>query len=104
MNRKRKAVIFVTVAIMLLGASPAYAGDCGSDNITVVVMNASRFSGFCIGVIDTVFSEYVIPPKTTVKQVETIVFRYLEAHPEEWHLCGATLVIKAIAEKYPKRK
>ena len=123
MTRKRKTVIFIMAAIMLLVGSTAYAGCFINGNELMKLsdeqskgvksggffnaqsaVRAGEFAGYCMGVVDATIDQYDIPSGVGQVQIESIISRYLKAHPEEWHLCGADLVIKAIKQAYPKRK
>lgn len=66
---------------------------------------ASMGLGFVIAV-DSAFRgiTFCIPPSVENGQLLDIVHQYLETHPEERHLNGATLVSRAIAQKFPCRK
>jgi hypothetical protein len=73
-----------------------------------VTMDAGIFMGYVMGVSDAMDkdTEYLLasPGKMTVGQVCSIVGKYLDNHPEEWHLSGAEIVRKALRDAFLKNK
>lgn len=42
----------------------------------------------------------VCAPEATAGQMAAIVYRYLDAHPEQWHLDGNILVVRALGRAW----
>lgn len=61
------------------------------------------FVGFVVGVWDSHESEFS-KAEVSRGQVCTVVMNYLKNHPEEWHLTGKTLVLKALRIAFPKKR
>lgn len=63
--------------------------------------NSAVLMGYVQGVCDTYDD---LPEGVTIGQLVTIVGRYLDTHPEEWHLPGSIIVRKAMTEAFVNKK
>lgn len=127
MTMKRKTVIFIMAAIILMVASTAYAEgntrrcfvfgndlmkwyrgydrffNLGSKELNDA-MDAMHFAGYYEAVVDLVINTYDLPRDVTLRQYQAIIVNYLKEHPEQWNFCASGLIIKAIKQAYPKAK
>jgi len=61
------------------------------------------YEGYVTGVTDATVSMYSFDSTVTVRQICTVVARYLKQHPERWNEPASDLVISALKEAYPKK-
>jgi Rap1a immunity proteins len=59
--------------------------------------------GYVAGVADSyeVLGVVCVPSKVTLGQLQDVVLKYLDAHPEGRHNIAASLVLKALTEAFP---
>jgi hypothetical protein len=65
-------------------------------------LQAAEYMAYVIGVFDATTSSYNLPAQATTGQVIAVVSKYLKEHPEDWSKPAADLVVKALAEAFPK--
>ncbi len=61
------------------------------------------FIGFVTGVFDTISTTLCISDDITVRQVQAIVAKYLNEHPEQWGRPAYALVTFALRSAFPCR-
>lgn len=64
-------------------------------------LSASRFMGYVTGVSDSLGGSICVPENVTVGQLGAVVTKYLNDHPDQWHLAGSHLVAKALEATFP---
>ena len=63
-----------------------------------------QYMGYVVGVSEAMGWLIEIPTGTTVEQICHVVGKYLDAHPQDWHLPACTLVVAAVLEAYSTPK
>ncbi|MEK6804184.1 MAG: Rap1a/Tai family immunity protein [Nitrospirota bacterium] len=106
----------ITIAALISGAfSDASAAFYDGNNLIPMMqegekanrsekadyLSASRFMGYVTGVADSLGGSICIPESVTISQLGAIVTKYLNEHPDEWHLAGSHLVTKALRVTFP---
>ena len=60
------------------------------------------FMGYVAGVFDLSDDTYLYPVKPTIRQVCSVVAKYLKDNPKEWNLPGDLIITKALKKAFPK--
>jgi hypothetical protein len=62
------------------------------------------FMGYVAGVFDLSDDYYLYPvkPKPTIRQICSIVAKYLRENPKEWDSPADSLIVKALKKAFPK--
>ena len=60
------------------------------------------FMGYVAGVYDLSDDANLYPVKPTIRQVCSIVAKYLRENPKEWDLPGDFVITKALKKAFPK--
>lgn len=81
----------------IVDAMLANADDPVIKSLLASVLNPSGHTGF--GYLHSFHA--CGPASATVGQLRAVVVKYLEAHPENWHLGASTLVAAALREAFP---
>jgi hypothetical protein len=86
----------------------AYKATEGPSATSKQSHDSALFMGYVTGVCDAVLQTDINFAKATsdqmtVGQVSVIVGKYLDDHPEEWHLSGAVIVRKALRKAFVKK-
>ena len=68
------------------------------------VVLANYAAGYIKGVVDSLNGEEFCPLGILVGQIIDVVFRYLDAHPDQRPLSAHLVVITALKEKFPCAK
>lgn len=61
------------------------------------------FTGYVAGVSDSISQSLCLSGKVTVRQVTTVVAKYLNEHPEQWSHPAYQLVTAAVQAAFPCR-
>ena len=108
--------ILVAVALVAMPIAADAAALTGNDllpacrNFINKQFNKDPLSqGQCIGMIDALafaapdyqLSRACVPDNVTVTQATTVVVRWLEQHPQDWHLPFSALVLSALHDTWP---
>jgi Rap1a immunity proteins len=64
-------------------------------------LGAGTYTGYVLGIFDTIDSNLCISGSPTGGQVGTIVAKYLNEHPEEWNRPASLLVARALRQAFP---
>jgi hypothetical protein len=66
---------------------------------------ASAFLGYVMGIADSLNGiMWNLPKNATVKQILSVVGKYLEANPEKWNQAACVLVVEALKSAFPKNQ
>ena len=115
-------LVFLAVLVWW-GASPAYADSrIGVDGTTLYGwcrttaggLPSEPVAGYCAGFINGVVDVHgekttvyghraCLPLSVTIRELRTIVVKWLEDHPGEWRLVAHGLVGRALSEAFPCR-
>jgi hypothetical protein len=60
------------------------------------------FMGYVAGVYDLSDDTYMYPVKPTIRQICSIVAKYLRENPKEWDLPADLVITKALKKAFPK--
>ncbi len=60
------------------------------------------FMGYVAGVYDLSDDTHLYPVKPTIRQICSIVAKYLRDNPKEWNSPGDLLITKALKKAFPK--
>ena len=64
----------------------------------------AQFQGYLQGVMDAKVSaseQFCLPPRMKLGQIQAVVIKYLNDHPEQLHLSGDALVTSALMRAFP---
>lgn len=64
-------------------------------------LKASRFMGYITGVADALGTSVCLPDNVTIAQLGAVVTKYLNEHPDQWHLTGSHLIESALRTIFP---
>jgi len=104
--------ISTSMLLLSLACSGAHAGfingnqlqqwSKGSGDVGADLVNASLFSGYVSGVVDTGDDVlFCTGNGVTLGQCVMVVAKYLENNPEKWNLAAPALVIGAMQQAFP---
>jgi hypothetical protein len=105
-----KKLLTIAALAMLLGSPTSYAVvvfQTGNSLAEYCEQDDSRFqAGFCYGYVTGLFDkmqgeEICMPDGVTIKQLGSIVKKFLREHPEDLHLSARSLVSAALVEAFP---
>jgi len=105
-----KKLVTIAALAMLLGSPASYAAGAfttGNSLADDCEKNDSGFQdgfcyGFVIGVFDTIQGEKICAPDgVTIKQVQSIVKKYLKENPASLHFGAELLVSLALMKTFP---
>ena len=65
--------------------------------------SSAHYVGYVVGVHDTISNNLCWSGNITVRQVTTVVAKYLNEHPEEWSRPAHQLVARALRNSFPCR-
>jgi hypothetical protein len=108
----RRLIVVCCATAMLLFADISNAAMTGN-KLKELADQSEKFSnlvseafltGFVSGIADANFSLLCFPEGVTYGQEVEVVKKYLKEHPEELHLEGNVLVMKAIRTAWPCKK
>lgn len=63
--------------------------------------SSSQYIGFVVGVHDAIMTTLCSTGDVSIRQVTTIVTKYLNEHPEEWSKPAFQLVSRALWQAFP---
>lgn len=64
--------------------------------------SAWQFRAYVLGVHDALEGTAFCPSQAVPDiQIAAVVARYLELHPDQWHLAAPALVVRALGESFP---
>ena len=116
---KQLSILFITITIItfnpLDSSAEFYNGNdlvkdmqeyekVGRGDKNTNCVSDGMYMGYITGVYDATHGSYDAPEGLIVKQLCSIVAKYLNEHPERWSEPAASLVIDAIRKAYPKKK
>ncbi len=103
-----KKLVTIAALAMLLGSPASYADFITGNSLAQdCEKNDSMFEdgfcyGFVIGVFDTIQGEKICAPDgVTIKQVQSIVKKYLKENPASLHFGAELLVSLALMKAFP---
>ena len=77
----------------------------GSDALVSVSVACGRRAGYVAGVFDAYYrtarQKDCTPDTVTLGQLQAVVEKYLNNHPEDWHFSANSLILNAVNEAWP---
>lgn len=105
-----------SVALVLAATSQAAQAQFVEGNALAEVLRKSKhtthanyyegyYYGYVLGVADAFIDHLWCPPgEVTQGQITTVVEKYLQANPQNWHMPAASLVLNGLNQAFPCKK
>jgi hypothetical protein len=118
MKTSRVCIMFCLIVIQswsqqdTIPGSGLWLHDCWS-NYLDAGYKSGLFTGFILGIIKDDEARvsigkgakfFSIPETTTYGQINSVVGKYIDDHPEEWHSPASVIVISALIQTWPSKK
>ena len=112
--KKMKKLILLLSFFVVLLPIPSIAGGFQSGNQLLALckdtfgsFNSGACLGYVSGVADTMDSSMCLTSGVTVQQLESVVKKYMNEHPEKLHYLASSIIREALIKAFPcpgKRK
>lgn len=93
---------FYTGADLIPPMQEAEKADANAGEVDWV--KVQEYHAYLYGVFDATEFLYNVPANANIRQISTVVSKYLKSHPKEWSKPAALLVVRALKEAFPLKK